>query len=83
MTKPLIQRHGGVVVMAYATLGGSPLLVLAGLPAALDRALGGVDGAALGPAVLGLVRLGLSRLAGLGLGQRDSAAWRARRRCST
>ena len=35
MTKPLIQRHGGVVVMAYATLGGSPLLVLAGLPAAV------------------------------------------------
>jgi drug/metabolite transporter (DMT)-like permease len=34
MTKPLIQRHGGVAVMAYATLAGSPLLVLAGLPAA-------------------------------------------------
>jgi len=36
MTKPLIQRHGGVAVMAYATLAGSPLLVLAGLPAALE-----------------------------------------------
>jgi drug/metabolite transporter (DMT)-like permease len=34
MTKPLIQRHGGVAVMAYATLAGSPLLVLAGIPAA-------------------------------------------------
>ena len=40
MTKPLIQRHGGVVVMAYATLGGSPLLVLAGLPAALTAPWG-------------------------------------------
>jgi len=28
MTKPLIQRHGGVAVMAYATIAGSPLLVL-------------------------------------------------------
>ncbi len=36
MSKPLIQRHGGVAVMAYATLAGSPLLVLLGLPAALD-----------------------------------------------
>jgi drug/metabolite transporter (DMT)-like permease len=34
MTKPLIQRHGGVAVMAYATIAGSPLLVLLGLPAA-------------------------------------------------
>ena len=34
MTKPLIQKHGGVAVMAYATLAGSPLLVLLGLPAA-------------------------------------------------
>ena len=34
-TKPLIQRHGGVAVMAYATLAGSPLLVLLGVPAAL------------------------------------------------
>ena len=36
MSKPLIQRHGGVAVMAYALLAGSPLIVLAGLPAALD-----------------------------------------------
>jgi drug/metabolite transporter (DMT)-like permease len=36
MTKPLIQRHGGVAVMAYATLAGSPGLVLLGLPAALS-----------------------------------------------
>ena len=36
MSKPLIQRHGGVAVMAYATLAGSPLIVLLGLPAALD-----------------------------------------------
>jgi drug/metabolite transporter (DMT)-like permease len=28
MTKPLIQRHGGIAVMAYATIAGSPLLVL-------------------------------------------------------
>ena len=34
MSKPLIQRHGGTVVMAYATLAGSPLVVLMGLPAA-------------------------------------------------
>jgi drug/metabolite transporter (DMT)-like permease len=34
MTKPLIQRHGGVAVMAYATLAGSPLLVLLFLPVA-------------------------------------------------
>jgi drug/metabolite transporter (DMT)-like permease len=33
-TKPLIQRHGGVAVVAYATVAGSPLLVLLGLPAA-------------------------------------------------
>lgn len=35
MSKPLIQRHGGVAVMAYALLSGSPLIVLASLPAAL------------------------------------------------
>lgn len=35
MSKPLIQRHGGLAVMAYATVAGSPLLVLATLPAAL------------------------------------------------
>jgi drug/metabolite transporter (DMT)-like permease len=35
MSKPLIQRHGGVAVMAYATVAGSPLIVLATLPAAL------------------------------------------------
>jgi drug/metabolite transporter (DMT)-like permease len=34
MTKPLIQRHGGVAVMAYATLAGSLPLVLIFLPAA-------------------------------------------------
>ena len=34
MTKPLIQRHGSVAVMAYATLAGSPLLLLLGLPTA-------------------------------------------------
>ena len=28
MSKPLIQRHGGATVMAYATLAGSPLVVL-------------------------------------------------------
>ncbi|MDH4393460.1 MAG: DMT family transporter [Aquabacterium sp.] len=36
MSKPLIQRHGGKAVMAYALLAGSPLIVLAGLPAALQ-----------------------------------------------
>ncbi len=35
MTKPLIQRHGGVAVMAYATIAGSPILVLACAPLAL------------------------------------------------
>jgi drug/metabolite transporter (DMT)-like permease len=40
MTKPLIQRHGGVAVMAYATVAGSPLLVLLGLPAAWDAPWG-------------------------------------------
>ena len=40
MSKPLIQRHGGVAVMAYATLAGSPLIVLFGLPAALDAPWG-------------------------------------------
>ena len=42
MTKPLIQRHGGVAVMAYATLAGSPLLVLAGIPAAAATDWGGM-----------------------------------------
>ncbi len=36
MSKPLIQRHGGKAVMAYALLAGSPPIVLLGLPAALD-----------------------------------------------
>jgi drug/metabolite transporter (DMT)-like permease len=40
MTKPLIQRHGGVAVMAYATVAGSPLLVLLGLPAAISAPWG-------------------------------------------
>jgi len=40
MTKPLIQRHGGIAVMAYATLAGSPLVVLAALPAALQAPWG-------------------------------------------
>lgn len=44
MSKPLIQRHGGIAVMAYATLAGSPLIVLAGIPAALAT-----PWAALGP----------------------------------
>jgi drug/metabolite transporter (DMT)-like permease len=35
MTKPLIQRHGGVAVMAYATLAGSVPILLLGLPAAI------------------------------------------------
>jgi drug/metabolite transporter (DMT)-like permease len=40
MTKPLIQRHGGVAVMAYATVAGSPLLVLFSLPAAMTAPWG-------------------------------------------
>jgi drug/metabolite transporter (DMT)-like permease len=40
MTKPLIQRHGGVAVMAYATLAGSPLIVMTGLPVALNAPWG-------------------------------------------
>ncbi len=43
MTKPLIQRHGGVAVMAYATLAGSPALVLLGLPAAWSTDWAGLD----------------------------------------
>ena len=35
MTKPLILKHGGVAVMAYATLAGSLPVVLAMTPAAL------------------------------------------------
>ena len=35
MSKPLVRQHGSVAVMAYATLAGSPLLVLAGIPATL------------------------------------------------
>ncbi len=35
MTKPLIQRHGGVAVMAYATLAGSvPVVLVSAWPAA-------------------------------------------------
>lgn len=34
-TKPLIERHGGVLVMAYATLAGAPLILLATMPFAL------------------------------------------------
>ena len=33
-SKPLIQRHGGKTVMAYATLAGSPLVLLMNIPAA-------------------------------------------------
>ena len=40
MTKPLIQRHGGVAVMAYATLAGSPLIVLLGAPTAWNAPWG-------------------------------------------
>lgn len=34
MSRPLIARHGGAAVMAYATLAGSPALLLLCLPAA-------------------------------------------------
>lgn len=34
-SKPLIQRHGGTTVMAYATLAGSPPVLLMNLPVAL------------------------------------------------
>ena len=44
--KPLIERHGGVVVMTYAVLLGSAPVVLVSLPAGLQ-----VDWAALRPAV--------------------------------
>lgn len=33
--KPLIERHGGIVVMTYALLAGAPVLVIGGLPFAL------------------------------------------------
>jgi drug/metabolite transporter (DMT)-like permease len=44
--KPLIEKHGGVTVMAYATLAASPVLVLLSLPAGLA-----VDWAAVSPAI--------------------------------
>ncbi len=44
--KPLIERHGGVVVMTYAVLLGSAPVVLISLPAGLQ-----VDWRGLGPAV--------------------------------
>jgi drug/metabolite transporter (DMT)-like permease len=34
--KPLIERHGGVVVMTYALLAGSPLVVIGALPLAMQ-----------------------------------------------
>ena len=43
MAKPLIERHGGIVVMTYATLLGSPPVVLVGLPAGLQVPLGAVS----------------------------------------
>ncbi len=44
--KPLIEKHGGVTVMAYGTLAGSAPLVLLSLPAGLA-----VDWAAVTPAI--------------------------------
>ena len=44
--KPMIERHGGVVVMTYATLLGSGPVVLLSLPAGLS-----VDWAAVRPAI--------------------------------
>ena len=44
--KPLIEKHGGVTVMAYGTLAGSAPLVLLSLPAGLA-----VDWAAVSPAI--------------------------------
>ena len=46
MSKPLIERHGSVTVMAYATLMGSAPLVALSLPAGLR-----VDWAAVSPAI--------------------------------
>lgn len=43
-SKPLIQRHGGVAVMAYATLAGSPGVVLMGWPAAANAPWGEMSG---------------------------------------
>lgn len=34
-SKPLIERHGSVVVMSYATLAGAPLILLGTLPFAV------------------------------------------------
>ena len=42
--KPLIERHGGVTVMTYATLLGSGPVVLLSLPAGLHVAWGDVSG---------------------------------------
>ncbi|MEI7444044.1 MAG: DMT family transporter [Burkholderiales bacterium] len=46
--KPLIERHGGIVVMTYALLAASPLVVIAGLPFAMR-----VDWSAMTPALWG------------------------------
>ena len=78
--KPLIERHGGVVVMTYATLLGSVPVVALSLPAGLQ-----VDWAAVTPCDLGRHALrGADRRpssAGwCGAGSTRCAAWRAPRR---
>jgi drug/metabolite transporter (DMT)-like permease len=63
MSKPLIQRYGGVAVMAYTTLAGSPFPVLLGLPVAWNAPWSQMDGlhwglllwASFVPAFLGLL----------------------------
>jgi drug/metabolite transporter (DMT)-like permease len=44
MTKPLIQRYGGITVMGYATLAGSVPVVLFSLGAAMDAPWGAMGG---------------------------------------
>jgi len=41
--KPMIERHGGIVVMTYALLSASPLVVLAAMPLAVDADWSGMS----------------------------------------
>ena len=67
--KPLIERHGGVVVMTYAVLLGSAPVVLISLPAGLQVQLVAAEPGGVGRHDVRGADLGLPRLAGVGLGQ--------------
>ncbi len=69
-SKPLIERHGGVLVMAYAMLLGSAPVVAISAPAGLGRRLVARQRAGLGRRAVGLAGVGVPGLAGVGLDQR-------------